>query len=194
MFFDMNINASFEAAASSVKQIQQKQCREGLIADAIRFGYRGVAFNVTLDVNKGQLQRHVCPIPQDAVSFPAAASSSASSLMDYLSGFRTVKQFDHVDLSMNRQGAGSAEYRKDDLGFVFLRRATLVYSHPNNVSSIQQFTKTYPEYDILAVRPTDEKTWMSACQSCDCDLISIDFSQGRVPFTIRRAQLNVAVR
>ncbi|KAL1305528.1 hypothetical protein AAFC00_007139 [Neodothiora populina] len=55
-----------------------------------------------------------------------------------------------------------------------LRRCTLVLSEAaanNRVAALSS------NYDILAVRPVDEKTFQHACNTTDCDVISLDLSQ-----------------
>lgn len=41
-----------------------------------------------------------------------------------------------------------------------------------------------PHYDLLALRPTNEKSLQLCCSSLECDLISLDFSQ-RLPFILK---------
>lgn len=47
------------------------------------------------------------------------------------------------------------------------------------------------EFDILAIRPTDEKTLQHACTSMDCDIISLDLSL-RMPFHLKHSTLGSA--
>lgn len=49
------------------------------------------------------------------------------------------------------------------------------------------------QYDILALRPTDEKTLQLACGSLDCDIISLDLSQ-RFPFHFKIKTLTEAIK
>lgn len=49
------------------------------------------------------------------------------------------------------------------------------------------------EYDVLAVRPIDERTLSLACGSLDCDIISIDMTQ-RLPFYFKYKMLAEAVK
>ena len=48
-------------------------------------------------------------------------------------------------------------------------------------------------YDILAVRPIDEKTLQLACGSLDCDIISLDMTQ-RLPFWFKFKPLSEAIK
>lgn len=62
-----------------------------------------------------------------------------------------------------------------------LSRLTLTVSDNAQNHRINSLISTY---DVVALRPTDEKTFQLCCSSLECDLISLDFSQ-RVPFAIK---------
>jgi len=47
-------------------------------------------------------------------------------------------------------------------------------------------------YDILAVRPNNEKVFLAACSSFDVDIISLDFSS-RLPFYLKHTTLGLAI-
>lgn len=47
------------------------------------------------------------------------------------------------------------------------------------------------EFDLLAIRPTDEKTLQHACASMDCDIISLDLSV-RMQFHMKHSTLGSA--
>jgi len=49
------------------------------------------------------------------------------------------------------------------------------------------------QYDILALRPVDEKTLQSACGSLDCDIISLDLTQ-RFQFHFKFKMLSEAIK
>ena len=73
-------------------------------------------------------------------------------------------------------------------GVKLLRRTNLVLydaSQNNRIADIQACS------DILAVRPTDEKTFVQACNALDCDIISLDLSQ-RFHFPFKHKTLNSA--
>ena len=71
-----------------------------------------------------------------------------------------------------------------------LTRITLTISDPSQnhrLSSLQS------SYDIVALRPTEEKAFALACNSLDCDLISLDLSQ-RIPFLLRFKTVSAALK
>ncbi|GME54830.1 putative ribonuclease p complex subunit [Neofusicoccum parvum] len=70
-----------------------------------------------------------------------------------------------------------------------LRRCNLVLADPAQNHRINSLAQAY---DILAVRPVDEKTLQQACQSLDCDIISIDMTQ-RLGFFFKFKMLSQAV-
>ncbi|OCK77522.1 PHP domain-like protein [Lepidopterella palustris CBS 459.81] len=55
-----------------------------------------------------------------------------------------------------------------------LRRCTLILADTSQNHRIAQIAAAY---DILAIRPTDEKTLKQACETLDCEIISIDLTQ-----------------
>ncbi|KAL6715786.1 RNA-binding RNA processing protein rpp1 [Lecanora helva] len=59
-----------------------------------------------------------------------------------------------------------------------LRRCTLHLSDPSQNHRLSSLASAY---DILALRPTNEKSVLQACQALECDIISLDISQ-RFPF------------
>lgn len=48
-------------------------------------------------------------------------------------------------------------------------------------------------YDVLAVRPIDERTLQLACSSLDCDIISLDLTQ-RLPYWFKFKPLSEAIK
>lgn len=55
-----------------------------------------------------------------------------------------------------------------------LRRCTLILSESATNNRIAALSSNY---DVLALRPVDEKTFQHACNTADCDLISLDLTQ-----------------
>ncbi|KAK7542826.1 RNase P subunit p30-domain-containing protein [Phyllosticta citribraziliensis] len=70
-----------------------------------------------------------------------------------------------------------------------LRRCTLVLNDPAHNHRINNLASAY---DIVAVRPNDEKTLQQACQTLDCDIISIDMTQ-RLTFFFKFKMLSQAI-
>ncbi|KAF2435737.1 PHP domain-like protein [Tothia fuscella] len=73
-----------------------------------------------------------------------------------------------------------------------LRRSTLVVTDTSQNHRIKDFNDASSGYDILAIRPTDEKSFQQACWSLDCDLISLDLTL-RYPFHFKHKVLLDAV-
>lgn len=71
-----------------------------------------------------------------------------------------------------------------------LRRLTIVLSEPLQNARLNALAK---EYDLLALRPTDERTLQLACSSLDCDIISMDFTL-RLPFFFKFKMLSEALK
>lgn len=62
-----------------------------------------------------------------------------------------------------------------------LTRLTLTIS---DTSQNHRLASLQPHYNIIALRPTTEKSLQLCCNSLECDLISLDLSQ-RLPFILR---------
>lgn len=71
-------------------------------------------------------------------------------------------------------------------------RLTLVISDPQqNVGlTSNEITRSF---DIIAVRPTTERTFQIACQSLDIDMISLDLSD-RLPFNLKHGLVREAIQ
>ncbi|KAF3919821.1 hypothetical protein ABW20_dc0109778 [Dactylellina cionopaga] len=71
----------------------------------------------------------------------------------------------------------------------FLRRVTVVLDDPSQNYGLTSLSNNF---DIVAVRPTDEKLLLQACTSLECDLISLDLSI-RHPFHFKFKVLGQAI-
>lgn len=70
-----------------------------------------------------------------------------------------------------------------------LTRLNLILSDP---SQNQRLTNLAQAYDLVALRPTNEKSLLNACTNLECDLISLDFSE-RIPFHFKFKMLSAAI-
>ncbi|TKA28118.1 hypothetical protein B0A50_04089 [Salinomyces thailandicus] len=70
------------------------------------------------------------------------------------------------------------------------RRVTLVLTETYQNARLAELARAY---DVLAVRPIDERSFQLACGSLDCDVISLDLTQ-RLPFFFKFKTLSEAVR
>ena len=71
-----------------------------------------------------------------------------------------------------------------------LRRCTVVLADP---SQNHRLATLASHYDILALRPTNERALLQACQSLECDLISLDLST-RFPYHFKMKTLSGALQ
>ncbi|KAK6533110.1 hypothetical protein TWF281_007265 [Arthrobotrys megalospora] len=71
----------------------------------------------------------------------------------------------------------------------FLRRVTIVLDDPSQNYGLASLSNNF---DIVAVRPTDEKLLLQACTSLECDLISLDLSI-RHPYHFKYKVLGQAI-
>ncbi|KAG8625232.1 hypothetical protein KVT40_006983 [Elsinoe batatas] len=71
-----------------------------------------------------------------------------------------------------------------------LHRLTLPLTTPLSNARLKSLSA---DYDLLALRPTDEKTFQQACATLDGDIISLDLSQ-RLPFPFKFKPLSEAVK
>ncbi|KAI0223767.1 Ribonuclease P protein subunit p30 [Lamellibrachia satsuma] len=68
-------------------------------------------------------------------------------------------------------------------------RVTTVFSEMGQTRDLQQ-DEAIQAYDILAVQPTTEKLFHTACTELEVDIISVDMTQ-RLPFFFRRQSIGV---
>lgn len=71
-----------------------------------------------------------------------------------------------------------------------LRRCTLHLSDPSQNHRLASLASTC---DILALRPTTEKSLLQACQALECDIISLDLGM-RFPFYFKHTMLSNAMQ
>lgn len=71
-----------------------------------------------------------------------------------------------------------------------LRRCTIILADPSQNHRLAAVTS---HYDILALRPTNERALLQACQSLECDIISLDLSN-RFPFYFKMKTLSLALQ
>lgn len=71
-----------------------------------------------------------------------------------------------------------------------IRRCTL---HLSDTTQNHRLSQIAAAYDIFAIRPTNEESLGQACQSLDCDLVSIDLTQ-RYPFYFKHKPFNAALQ
>ena len=71
-----------------------------------------------------------------------------------------------------------------------LRRCTLVLA---DTAQNHRLASLSANYDILALRPTEEKALLLACTSLECDLISLDMTV-RYPFHFKLKTLSAAMQ
>lgn len=70
-----------------------------------------------------------------------------------------------------------------------LSRLNLTLSDP---SQNQRLTSLTQSYDLVALRPANEKSLLNACNNLDCDLISLDLSV-RLPYHFKMKTLAAAI-
>lgn len=69
-----------------------------------------------------------------------------------------------------------------------LTRLTLIVS---DTSQNHRLSALQSQYDLLALRPTNDKSFQLCCSSLECDLISLDLSQ-RLPFILKFKTISAA--
>lgn len=70
-----------------------------------------------------------------------------------------------------------------------LTRLNLTLSDPAQNQRLNSLTQAY---DIVALRPTNEKTLLNACTNLECDVISLDLSV-RLPYHFKFKMLSAAI-
>ncbi|KAK9450384.1 RNase P subunit p30-domain-containing protein [Limtongia smithiae] len=110
--------------------------------------------------------------------------------MLYNLGYRVFAYEDEIWQNTSRTSAIFADVFRGSLpGATFLSRATVVLS---DAAQVQSLPSLAARYDILAVRPTDEKLLVAACTNMDVDIIALDLTQ-RLPYMPRHRLFGAAV-
>jgi ribonuclease P/MRP protein subunit RPP1 len=131
----------------------------------VELGYDGCAYNVTL---KNKVPKdHVCNI------HPLALGASDA----------TARQL---------SGSSLLRLQAEARGFRQLRRLTVLLDDTAHVHTLSASNPALKQYDVVAVRPCDERTFQQACTGLDVDVISIDFTQ-RLPYHLKLQHVQQAV-
>uniref|UniRef100_A0A0G4I089 Uncharacterized protein n=1 Tax=Chromera velia CCMP2878 TaxID=1169474 RepID=A0A0G4I089_9ALVE len=184
MFLDLCVPFPFDPNGTVPKGQQEALCRS-LVTEAIRLGFRGLAFDVSIPLQSTQINAHKCPIPDVPVQI------SDPSLLSALSSFSVISQWQPLALAVSRQRDETGRFASP---FLFIKRATLVATSATNIQTMKQFAQKFSdEYDLIAIKPSDDKSWLAATNEAICDIITLDLSSSMPPYRIKRAHLGVAV-
>lgn len=78
-------------------------------------------------------------------------------------------------------------------GILQLSRLTLLFTDTSQNPSLNTSNSYLAPFDILAVRPTNEKAYNAACTNLEVDIISIDMGV-RLPWYFKRTMTGVAIK
>ncbi|KAI9217263.1 RNase P subunit p30-domain-containing protein [Blastocladiella britannica] len=124
---------------------------------------------------------HVVAFNQTVTGKLAPSLKSAISIVD-------PSEWKHdAYLVMTARGRGNASAIKQ------ITRLTVILEDASQVSSLSPGNPVLDQFDLFAVTPTSEKMWAAACQTIECDIISLDMTQ-RLPFPFRHTMINEAIR
>lgn len=79
---------------------------------------------------------------------------------------------------------------KKPANLILLSRLTLTIS---DTSQNHRLSSLQSQYDLLVLRPTNDKSFQLCCTSLECDLISLDLSQ-RLPFILKFKTVSAAMQ
>lgn len=71
-------------------------------------------------------------------------------------------------------------------------RITVEISDQKHIPIFNETNKIYKIYDIIAVRPTNERLFLQSCSQIDCDIISLDLSE-KLGFFIKKQNVWEAI-
>eukprot|EP00455_Lapot_gusevi_P041291 TRINITY_DN4772_c0_g2_i2.p1 TRINITY_DN4772_c0_g2~~TRINITY_DN4772_c0_g2_i2.p1 ORF type:complete len:334 (+),score=50.82 TRINITY_DN4772_c0_g2_i2:71-1072(+) len=130
---------------------------------AIKLGYDGIAFNHT--TNRRLTNKDACKIKLPQIK-P-----------------ELVQQLSH---------RSSLRFETKHGAFRQLKRLTVVLEETAQIQSLNISNPVLKTYDLIAVKPTDEKLFHLACHQLEVDIICLDMSQ-KLPFYIKRPSVNRAL-
>ncbi|KAH6822080.1 polymerase/histidinol phosphatase-like protein [Perilla frutescens var. hirtella] len=170
-FFDLNI-PHHESDRHVTDKPSLRGRRLKLALKAMELGYSGVAYNRTLKGVMSESDRCSTGL------FPISKLTPISS-----SFFASVK-FHRELLNV----AVSAPFRQ-------YTRLTVIVDSQSQASTLNAGNPILRSYDIVAVRPSNQKTFDQACQTLEVDMIAIDFSEKlRLPFMLKKSMVTAAIK
>ncbi|GAQ90373.1 Ribonuclease [Klebsormidium nitens] len=144
--------------------------RRAMVAQAICSGYDGVAHNHTV-AGRMMTSDDTCksqPVKlESAIAAAAGVAGAARSLQS---------------IGADRSGPG----------FQQLNRITMVIEDASQASSLSSANPVLASYDIVAVEPTNARTFMQACTSLEVDLIALSLGSRR-SFRFRQQDVRAAL-
>ncbi|KAJ1533857.1 hypothetical protein HK096_004672, partial [Nowakowskiella sp. JEL0078] len=165
MFLDLNV-------VWPTNQLEQSELRNTLRL-LKQFNYNGVAINNIVNTKAANSKNPIQIINMDLTTISKDKSSksqqSTSEIITLLSQPRILSNHQFHQ---------------------YTRITVLLEDSDNSNFSLDAAQKNY---DIIALRPTSEKTFQAACSRADVDIISLDFST-RLPFYLRHQTLGLAIQ
>ncbi|OJJ98186.1 hypothetical protein ASPACDRAFT_44691 [Aspergillus aculeatus ATCC 16872] len=104
-------------------------------------------------------------------------------------GYTTVALSDTINGKLPPSLTAPSAPKDVPRNLVLLSRLNLTLSDPAQNQRLASLTQTY---DLVALRPTNEKALLNACTNLECDIISLDFSV-RLPFHIKFKMVSAAI-
>ncbi|CAM6093465.1 unnamed protein product [Calypogeia fissa] len=145
------------------------QTRREMVAMAMQLGYTGVAANHTFTGIMADSDR--CKIrPLELKMILSAAPAVAESARFH----RQLLSIPH-----------GQPFRQ-------FSRITVVVESPAQANALNSGNPVLKTYDIIAVRPTNQKAFNQACTNSEVDIISLDLSQ-KLPFRLKMPIVKAAV-
>ncbi|EKX73463.1 conserved hypothetical protein [Theileria equi strain WA] len=148
------------------------------VKDSSKIGWSTIGFNVYFKADKNGVQPlkvetdfNIDNLEEDLDETPVA---SVDNLMTSVIGTSVCIQ----DISLGKD---------------FLRRATILLSEGLKPHTLTKFVES-KDYDILSVIPTCQKTFQSACEIVNCDVINMDVYCLYSPFKIKRGLVTSALQ
>ena len=136
-----------------------------LVESAIIDGYTGFALNVFK--RAPLLDKDLVPIPLlNIKSLMKQSVSKSLSLRQSLDwDFSEIEQYSRITIEISDQ------------------KHAVIFTELN---------KIYKTYDIIAVRPTNEKMFLQCCTQIDCDIISLDLGE-KLGFYLKKQSIGEAL-
>lgn len=148
------------------------------LKDSSKVGWSTVGFNVYFRADKDGVQ----PLKMNTNFDP-------ENLEEDLDTFPVAS----VDCLMSSIIGNSACLEDISLGKYFLRRITILLVEGFKPHTLTKLTES-KDYDIFSVIPTCQKTFQSACEVINCDLINMDAYGLYSPFKIKRGMVTSALQ
>lgn len=171
-----------------------KNVQKDMLTTALKMGWDGICWTHTVkDRLKPSDACKITPLPLEDAHLPFTAQTELLRVTKpALPSVPTVSgDTSAASSSSSSDGGNSGNSKKPRSGFQQRTRITINVEDGQQLNAIVANQVVLKSYDLVAVRPSDEKLFHACCQWVDCDIISLELSR-KLDFFVKLPHVGMA--